>query len=335
MGTQTATTILNDIGDLIEQGQLAEAGKALAKVAEKPENRAELKFLRGYLKEMSLDRHGAVTDYEAALAADPDHTESAFRLGVLADQFGDDNAAISYYEKCIARMPAHINALINLAVLYEEHGDLDRAEDCLTDVLDEFPNHVRARHFLKSAQSAHTMIYDEQTLKERERRSAILDMPISDFELSVRSRNCLRQMNIRTLGDLLRTTEYELLSYKNFGETSLSEIKAMLTQKGLRLGQSMEPTEKPAPSAAPALPPDVVAHANKPVSEMELSVRSRKALQRLGVGTVGELAMRSEAELLSIKNFGQTSLTEIKQQLARFGLSLRKPGAELRPLHGA
>ena len=47
-------------------------------------------------------------------------------------------------------------------------------------------------------------------------------------------------MNIRTLGDLLQTTEQELLSYKNFGETSLNEIKALLAQKGLRLGQAVE-----------------------------------------------------------------------------------------------
>ena len=65
------------------------------------------------------------------------------------------------------------------------------------------------------------------------------------------------------------------------------------------------------------------AHADRSVTELELSVRSRKALQRLGVSTLGELVQRTELELLTIKNFGQTSLTEIKQQLARFGLSLR------------
>ena len=64
----------------------------------------------------------------------------------------------------------------------------------------------------------------------------------------------------------------------------------------------------------------------KSISELELSVRSLKCLQRLGVVTLGELTVRSEAELLAIKNFGQTSLTEIKRQLAVHGLSLREPG---------
>ena len=65
---------------------------------------------------------------------------------------------------------------------------------------------------------------------------------------------------------------------------------------------------------------------DKPVSELELSVRSRKAVQRLGITTVGELSIRSEPELINIKNFGQTSLMEIKRQLAAHGLSLRQPG---------
>ena len=135
-------------------------------------------------------------------------------------------------------------------------------------------------------------------------------------------------MNLRTLGDLLRTTEQELLSYKNFGETSLNEIKALLAQKGLRLGQAAEDGKGGATAAirraAPNVgnvPPELL---GKSVSDMELSVRSRKALQRLNINTFGDLAARTEDELLGCKNFGQTSLTEIKQQLGNFGLSLRK-----------
>ena len=156
-------------------------------------------------------------------------------------------------------------------------------------------------------------------------------MPITDFELSVRARNCLAKMNIKSLGDLVRKSETELLSYKNFGETSLNEIKAMLTQKGLKLGQGLHqpPAEPPAvvtTFARAAVTSDAPIHSRRPVAELELSVRSRKCLQRLGIATVGELMQRSEAELLAIKNFGQTSLTEIKRQLAVFGLTLRLSG---------
>ena len=63
---------------------------------------------------------------------------------------------------------------------------------------------------------------------------------------------------------------------------------------------------------------------NRSVAELELSVRSRKCLQRLGINTLGELISRSEAELMAIKNFGQTSLVEIERRLGELGLSLRE-----------
>src|SRR5947207_15688930 len=84
------------------------------------------------------------------------------------------------------------------------------------------------------------MYYNPDEEHAFSRFSQVLEIPVTDFELSVRSRNCLKKMNIRTLGDLTRVTEQQLLSSKNFGETSLSEIKEMMTTKGLRLGQSLE-----------------------------------------------------------------------------------------------
>jgi DNA-directed RNA polymerase subunit alpha len=317
-------TTLEAIAEQIREGQHDEARGALASVPETEENRYELAFLRGYLLESEYDREGALSAYEAVLEQDPEHAEAAFRAALLWDQCGEEERAIELYEQCTSKNPAHVNALVNLAVLYEEQGELEQAEGCLIDVLNEHPTHWRASHFFKSVKSSYTMVYDEQSQRERERRSAVLDVPISDFELSVRSRNCLRQMDIKTLGDLLKISESELLSYKNFGETSLSEIKAMLAQKGLRLGQALQPLEQiTTPTEPTPAVEDESPQMAKPVSELELSVRSRKALQRLGVTTLGELAQRTEAELVAVKNFGQTSLAEIKRQLAAHGLWLR------------
>ena len=63
---------------------------------------------------------------------------------------------------------------------------------------------------------------------------------------------------------------------------------------------------------------------NKPISALELSVRARKALQLLSIATLGELASRTEAELMGVKNFGATSLHEIRERLQQNGLSLRQ-----------
>lgn len=324
------TATLEAIALQIRGGRHDEAQQALAAIKTTNENRSEVTFLRGYLQELSFDREGAAKTYQDLLEKDPEHTEAAFRAAVMCDLVGDEERATDLYERCAAKPPAHVNAIVNLAVLYEYDGRLQEAEALLQSVLDEYPNHHRAWQFLKSVESSYHMLYDEHIQSERDKRDAVLDVPIADFELSVRSRNCLKQMSIRTLGDLLRTTEPELLAYKNFGETSLNEIKAMLTQKGLKLGQGLEqpPVEPQQPVVVTtftraAVTSDAPIHSRRPVAELELSVRSRKCLQRLGIATLGELMQRSEAELLAIKNFGQTSLTEIKRQLALFGLTLR------------
>lgn len=315
---------LEAIAEQVRKGRLDEARKALKEVRENEDNKAELRFIEGYIKEMSFDRDDAVESYQRLIQDHPEHMDATFHLARLADQAGDDDLAISLYEVCASGGRPHANAMLNLAVLYEDRGRLSMAEQLVRRVINDYPNHVRARSLLESIENSYHMKYDERSLKDRDQQTAMLDTPITDFELSVRSRNCLKQMNLHTLGDLLKVSEAELLSYKNFGETSLNELKILLTAKNLRLGMMIQPPpEKPLRSVSLQPSGDGAANLNKPVSEMELSVRARKCLQWLGVSTLGELAMRSESELLAIKNFGQTSLQEIKRQLQLFGLSLR------------
>ena len=290
------------------------------------ERAAEEFFRRGQEQEKEGNHEKAAEFYERALGENPDHEMSAFRLAVLYDRRAEDAKAIELYERVCTSPPVHLNALINLAVLYEDNNHYDEAHRCLDAVLRTNPNHERARLFMKDVESARSQFYDDGDDRRGDRRDAVLNIPITDFELSVRSRNCLKKMNIKSLGDLLRTTEQELLSYKNFGETSLNEIKALLAQKGLRLGQAAEDPAKATPgrrvtAAVGNLPPEIL---NKSVGDLELSVRSRKALQRLNINSLAELASRTEDELLGCKNFGTTSLNEIKQQLGTFGLNLRK-----------
>lgn len=66
----------------------------------------------------------------------------------------------------------------------------------------------------------------------------MLAKPIEELDLSVRSANCLKNANIRTLGDLVQRTEREMLSTKNFGRKSLDEIKDVLASLGLSFGMS-------------------------------------------------------------------------------------------------
>ncbi|SEJ16530.1 DNA-directed RNA polymerase subunit alpha [Demequina mangrovi] len=67
---------------------------------------------------------------------------------------------------------------------------------------------------------------------------------------------------------------------------------------------------------------------NQPIEELNLTQRSYNCLKREGIHTVGELTARSEADLMDIRNFGQKSITEVKEKLAELGFSLKDGAVE-------
>ncbi|MDE0023041.1 MAG: DNA-directed RNA polymerase subunit alpha [Spirochaetaceae bacterium] len=75
-------------------------------------------------------------------------------------------------------------------------------------------------------------VYDERDELVR----SLMETPVEELELSVRSSNCLRNANIRTIGDLVARTEEEIAKTRNFGKKSLDEIKSKLAERNLRLG---------------------------------------------------------------------------------------------------
>src|SRR5689334_20613735 len=78
-----------------------------------------------------------------------------------------------------------------------------------------------------------------QRNREATQVGAVLTLPISELELSVRARNCLDGANIHTLHDLVTLSENEVMSLKNLGKTSLTEIKTKLAERGLSLGMTV------------------------------------------------------------------------------------------------
>ncbi len=63
---------------------------------------------------------------------------------------------------------------------------------------------------------------------------------VDELELSVRSANCLKNADIRYIGELVQKSEAEMLKTKNFGRKSLNEIKEILAEMGLSLGLKLE-----------------------------------------------------------------------------------------------
>jgi DNA-directed RNA polymerase subunit alpha len=316
---------LQRAGVLRQQGHLSEAKQILSKIKDMAAHNAEFHFQEGGVAEAEGDTVRAARSYERSAELDPSHTGSLFRLGFLNDLAGNDYEAIGYYEKCLKYPPVGKGVLYNLGVLYEDNNQFDKAADCYRRLQKSDPLDDRARLFTKDAEASLTMYYSPEDEQISVQQRQVMEIPITDFELSVRSRNCLKRMNIRTLGDLTRVNEMQLLASKNFGETSLEEIKVIMGQKGLRIGQSLEQGQQYEMRYRPQqnLTPEEQAVLSKPVSELNLSVRARKCMNRLNITTFGELVSRTSEELLEAKNFGITSLQEVKEKLAQYGLKLR------------
>jgi len=305
-------------------GKPQEALSVLDKLSGAVEQTAEYLYQRGAtVAALGGNPNEVIALYERAVEADRSHAGALFGLATENDRRGNDDTALELYKRSVSQFPGHVGPLLNLGLLYEDLEQFDRAVQCYQRILEIYPNEPRARLYLRDAQASGQMYYDEDAQRKRDRMSQVLNIPVTDFELSVRSRNCLQKMGVMTLGDLCRCTEQELLASKNFGETSLVEIKEMLASKGLRLGMLAAEKHVFETYEPESLTPDEQALLSRPIAELALSVRARKCMIRLGISTIGELVRHTGDELLECKNFGVTSLNEVREKLAAHGLKLR------------
>jgi DNA-directed RNA polymerase subunit alpha len=300
----------------------AQAEALLKPQAERHGEEADYAYARGLMADLRGEYGEAMAHYEAALAKNPAHVRSMFRLALDCDLNGEDERAMGLYRRCAALTPTYIGALIDLGVLYEDHAKYMEAIECYKRVLAIDPRHKRAQLYLKDAESSLNMFIDLSRMRSLERMHEIFSLPVSNFELSARSRSTLDRMDIKTLGGLTQVTREELLSEKNFGDTSLGEIENLLSRYDLELGRG-------APEAAATAQREAAEDAalreklSMSVEELDFSTRCRRCMERLVVSTVSDLIQRTEAELLNTPNFGATSLQEVKRKLAALGLSLK------------
>jgi DNA-directed RNA polymerase subunit alpha len=316
---------LQRAGVLRLQGHVGEAKAILNKLKDAAAHNAEYYYQEGAVAEAEGDVPRAAKYYERAIELEPRHAGALFRLGFLNDLQGNDQEAIGFYERCLKYPPVGKGVLYNLGVLYEDNDQYDKATDCFRRLAKADPRDERAKLFVKDSEASLSMYYSPEDEQVNQQFRQVMEIPITDFELSVRSRNCLKRMNIKTLGDLTRVTESQLLASKNFGETSLEEIRQIMAGKGLRIGQSLEQGQQYEFRYRPQqnLSPEEQAVLNKPVSDLNLSVRARKCMNRLNITTLGELIQRTADELLEAKNFGMTSLNEVRDRLGQYNLKLR------------
>ncbi len=118
-----------------------------------------------------------------------------------------------------------------------------------------YASNIAQRHMDIFVNYGEIPIEEEEEEEEDQGFKEMINKPISELELSVRSANCLEAANIKTIGDLIQKTEAQMLKYKNFGKKSLSEISAILVQMNLTLGMNIEERlkgKKSAPAQAGA-----------------------------------------------------------------------------------
>lgn len=87
---------------------------------------------------------------------------------------------------------------------------------------------------LPEEEEEEVMTEEEKALYEK------LKMPVSELELSVRSSNCLREAKIHSIAELVKKTEQEMLSFRNFGKKSLTEISDILKEMSLSFGMQFD-----------------------------------------------------------------------------------------------
>jgi DNA-directed RNA polymerase subunit alpha len=104
-----------------------------------------------------------------------------------------------------------------------------------------YASNILQRHFDIFVNYGELPEEEEEEVEEEDTEfKDLLDKPITELELSVRSSNCLEAADIKTIGDLVSKTESTMLKFKNFGKKSLTEINAILSQMGLSLGMDIE-----------------------------------------------------------------------------------------------
>lgn len=326
-GGYTASQVqLQKVAVLRASGNVKDAQAGLTKLAEMASHSAEFHFQKGCLAITEGLSGKAIESFEQAIQLDPGHTGALFELARANDYAGNDEEAVRYYETSLRHPPVHLGTLNNLGVLYEDVGNYEKAAECYRKLLSANPTDEQARLFLRDAQASESMVIAGPDEKSNDvRQIQVLETPLSDFELSVRARNCLKKLNIRTIGDLTRISEKQLIASKNFGEQSLGEIRQIMDKLNLKIGQSLDgpPQATYQTPHKEELSPEEQAIFGKPVSDLNLSVRARKCMTRLGINTIGELISKSADDLMEARNFGVTSLNEIREKLTGFGVGLR------------
>jgi DNA-directed RNA polymerase subunit alpha len=111
-------------------------------------------------------------------------------------------------------------------------------EEALTQAASILRDHVN--FFISLDEEPEPVVEEQEVDEEVKRIRELLAQPVDELDLSVRSHNCLKAASIKTIGDLVRREENEMLKFRNFGRKSLQELIEVLDDRGLEFGMNVE-----------------------------------------------------------------------------------------------
>jgi len=111
-------------------------------------------------------------------------------------------------------------------------------EEAVTQAAQILRDHVN--FFIQLDEEPEPVVEEQEVDEEVKRIRELLAQPVDELDLSVRSHNCLKAASIKTIGDLVRREEDEMLKFRNFGRKSLQELVEVLDERGLEFGMDVE-----------------------------------------------------------------------------------------------
>ena len=111
-------------------------------------------------------------------------------------------------------------------------------EEAITQAASILRDHVS--FFIQLEEEPEPVVEEQEVDEEVKRIRELLAQSVDELDLSVRSHNCLKAANIKTIGDLVRREEDEMLKFRNFGRKSLQELVEVLDERGLQFGMDVE-----------------------------------------------------------------------------------------------
>lgn len=200
-----------------------------------------------------------------------------------------------------------------------------------------FPNELRLRDeriedLMRTIEDLEARLDQAGLDKVPHSKANLLASSIYDYDFSVRTLNCLRAAEIRTVEDLIKYPRARLLKFRNFGKKALTELDEWLDEHGLAFAQYEDETQETKsekqelqelPQTEEVFAPTIdVPVLERPIDYCKFCARTYNGLIAAEIETIGDLTQMRPIDIQNLRNLGQKSVMEVEEWLKANNLSL-------------